>query len=131
VPLIVISNNPDRVEAHQHLWGDFEVFTSLATDVRQAHHDLALHAVEAGWDETYRVIQDDVVVESWPPHKGLITSYYPAQAPDHTCPKAFTATPVGWRRLALRWRHVGFRTCELWHPDHWYSTARNIVKEDL
>lgn len=127
--LIVISNRPERIERHGHLWGDFEVFTSPADNVREAHYDMAVHAVAEGWDETVRVIQDDVVVSDWPRHRFDITSYYPG-TPGHTCPRAFTATPRGWQVLTVHWQWWG-QTCVLWSPDWWYNTARLIEEVDV
>lgn len=128
--LIVISNRPERIKAHGHLWGDFDVFTSRAETVREAHHDLAVHATEENWDESVRVIQDDVTFEMpWPEHRGRVTSYHPGKT-YHTCPRAFSATGEGWQWLSIRWQFDG-RTCELWRPDHWYDTARLITEADL
>lgn len=129
--LIVISNRPERVEDHRRLWGDHTVFTSPADTVREAHHDLAVHAVAEGWDQSVKVIQDDVRFDTpWPTHQDDVTSYHARVKTWHTCPRAFSATTAGWERLAQGWSRRG-QTCELWRPDRWYDTAALITPEDL
>lgn len=124
--LIVISNRPERVEANGHLWGEFTVYTSPAETIREAHRDLALHAVAEGWDESVKVIQDDVMFDlPWPAHVGDVTSYHARANPIHTCPRAFSATEAGWERLSRVWDRPG-KTCRLWRPDFWYDTARLV-----
>lgn len=116
-----------RLDANGHLWGDdWQPFISYASSIRAAHYDLALHAVAEGWDESVRVSQDDVYVREWRQHRMDVTSYQRPNVPDHVCPRAFTATPAGWLRLAEVWSQEG-KTCELWHPDCCYATAEHVA----
>jgi hypothetical protein len=125
--VIVVSVYPQRIEEYGHLWGDFTVWRPSVDGIREAYAELAAFAVAEGWDQTVQVQQDDVVVE-WAKHKGSITSYqmHKPYRPRrlnpvyHTCPRAFTATPAGWKKLAEAWDQEG-KTCELWLPDHWYD----------
>lgn len=121
---VILSGYPERVEKYGHMWGNFVVFEAPHVGPREAHRLLAVHAGAEGWDETVRVSQDDVTVDAWPVHVGDVTAYSPRRR-THVCPKAFTATPGGWRRLAWQWSKPG-RTCELWKPDHTYDTVRSI-----
>lgn len=122
--LLVLSAYPERVAAN-HAWWDpwpWDVFMPVTSGVREAHHELAVHAVAEGWGPEVKVVQDDVEPHEWPPHVGFVTAYAGRKHPRHTCPRAFSASPGGWRRLAVAWGRDG-KTCRLWRPDHVYDVA--------
>lgn len=137
--MIIVSVDPARIAAHKDSWGDFSVFTPVSrhpdksTSIRLGLLELAAKAIEEEWDENVPVIQDDVYVPSFPAHQGRVTSYqmhktfHPRRLNPfyHTCPRAFTATPDGWRILRAAWSEEG-KACELWLPDYWYDVAVHL-----
>lgn len=114
---VVILSSAATADRLTHRPPPFLVFFATSDGRREGHHQLAVHAVAAGWDESMIVVQDDVTLpERLPAHRGDITSYHRRSHTGHVCPRAFSATPTGWRRLADAWGRPG-KTCELWEPD--------------
>lgn len=121
--MIVVLTCPTHLHRLENdWWGDWKPHISHASSVREAHLELAERAVSEGWDESVRVVQDDVYVHSWGAQVGDVTSHHKALSKRHVCPRAFTATLDGWHHLVRAWSQEG-QTCELWKPDHCYDYA--------
>lgn len=100
------------------------VFNPSRPGILEGFIELTTHALDGGWDHNTLIIQDDVTTPDLLPSPiGDITSYHTRRGPYHVCPRAFSASPLGWQRLNIQWSEKTARACVLWRPDHCYDVA--------
>jgi hypothetical protein len=79
-------------------------FPGTEGSIPDTYRRLCEKALEEGWDEETVVVQDDVWFrDGIPRHDGELTVYGTQRDWDHTCPHAFSATPLAWIELASVW----------------------------
>lgn len=94
-------DRPDRLP----LPDDFQPWMT-DTHIGETYKRLSMLAVDEGWDHDMVIVQDDVRFTVDPesiPMTGELRVFGQTKRLNHVCPRAFSASPLGWKHLESEW----------------------------
>lgn len=101
-------------------------YPAKGDSINKDHYRLAKTAVLHRWGHDEIILQSDVkIIRELSEPRGDIMVYSGRRHTGHVCPRAFSASPKGWRRIMRAWRKPG-KLCKLWTPDHVVWEAKHL-----
>lgn len=140
--IVNLDSQPDRLATMTAtLPGPAERFAGTAGSIPDTYRRLVSSALDNTWDLDTIVCQDDVrfvkPLTQHPIYRGSklgrfdppeLIVYGTMRHGEHICPKAFAATPRGWKELAEVWDGQS-QTCRAWRPVVELGVVLNVTED--
>jgi hypothetical protein len=108
---IVAVNHESQPERARALPKDWEAWLTPYS-IGETYRWISRMAVDMGWDHHTILVQDDVRFTEVPvPGDTPLTVYGQTKDEGHICPRAFSATPEGWKELEGIWQPAPESLC--------------------
>lgn len=106
--LLIASAYESRVRQNYPLWDStgipWDLLWMPGNGVRRDFYWLARQAAQEEWDHDFVIMQDDIWLHETPAPGGDVSVYSGRTSECHVCPRAFSASPEGWKRIEYQWR---------------------------